>query len=97
MEKHRDILESIGQLISTPKGEDETRPEYGSNLAQLIKQHKSNRLAIAATVNEAIANYEPRVRVIRTEIDLSAPDALTVIITLLIEGEQIQHAVSFPF
>ena len=65
------IFQSIEMILHTRIGSRVMRRDFGSRLLDLIDQpmNQSTITAIYAAVNEAISAWEPRVRVVQTQID----------------------------
>ncbi|MBP5958127.1 GPW/gp25 family protein [Pseudomonas anatoliensis] len=69
----RDIDQSLRIILTTPKGSDPHRPEFGSNL-HLYIDWPTNRVTphLVREAIEAIRSWEPRVSVIAVNIHISA-------------------------
>ena len=84
------ILQSIEMILTTRIGTRVMRRDFGSRLPELIAQpiNRSTLTAIFASTNEAIARWEPRVRILRTQINRERQKAgvLNLVLTLEIRG-----------
>jgi phage baseplate assembly protein W len=69
----RDIDQAIRIILSTPKGSDPHRPEFGSNL-HLYLDWPTNRITphLVREAVDAIRRWEPRVSVVQVQIQLNA-------------------------
>ena len=69
----RDIDQSLRIILTTPKGSDPHRPEFGSNL-HLYLDWPTNRVTphLVREAIEAIRRWEPRVSVIAVNIHINA-------------------------
>jgi phage baseplate assembly protein W len=67
----RDIDQAIGIILTTPKGADPHRPEFGSNL-QLYLDWPTHRVTphLVREAVDAIARWEPRVAVVQVRVQI---------------------------
>lgn len=83
------IQQNIRLILTTPKGSDIHRPDFGSNLWQFIDQPLTaiTKGRIKAEIIDAIETWEPRVEII--EVDLKKEySSLTVKITFKIKDTE---------
>jgi hypothetical protein len=69
------IKQSIADILTTPIGSRVMLPEYGSRLFDLTDQPLSVGfiLQLKVAVIEAIDRWEPRVKVLKVDIDSASP------------------------
>ena len=99
--RERDVEEAILMILLTPKGQRVMRPEFGCQIHDLIfAPNDATTAGLAAYyVEEALAMWEPRIRV----LDVTAgPDAhgterLLVEIRYEIKATYDRRALVFPF
>lgn len=91
------ILQSIEMILSTPVGSRVMRRNYGSEIPRLIDQplNRSTLTAIYAAANESIATHEPRVEILRTQVDAS--DAERGIVNLRITVRALDETIEGEF
>jgi len=83
-----DVVESVKQnvrlILTTPKGSDVHRPDFGSNLFQLVDSPLNAITAgkIKAEVIEAIEKWEPRASVRSVGVQKSEMGHLTITVHL---------------
>lgn len=78
------IEQSIQLVLSTSKGERVTRPEFGCELNQLVfaPNNPDTLGRIVSTINEALAQWEPRVTIENVEAQPSSTDPARVDISI---------------
>ena len=85
------VNRSIRNLILTNKGERLYQPSVGTNIKTLLFEHISAQTAdlISKFVQETIANYEPRAKVLKVDVTAyEEQNAYSVTITYLIINKQ---------
>jgi len=67
----KSVLQNIQVILTTPKGSDVHRPDFGSELYKFIDQPLSALTAgkIKAYIVEEIERWEPRVKVMGISLD----------------------------
>jgi phage baseplate assembly protein W len=67
----KSVLQNIRVILTTPKGSDVHRPEFGSELYRFIDQPLTALTAgkIKAHIVEEIERWEPRVKVKEVKLD----------------------------
>lgn len=67
------LRQSIGDILTTPRGSRVIRREYGANIFPLIDQPATpnNRLRIYAASAEALARWEPRLSLTRIHMHIT--------------------------
>ncbi len=80
----RAIEQSLRLILGTTKGERLTRPDFGSDLNQLVfaPNNPETLGRIVSTVTEAIAQWEPRVTVDNVEARPSDTDPARIDISI---------------
>ena len=99
--RERDVEEAIMMILLTPKGQRVMRPEFGCQIHDLVfapNDATTTGLAVYY-VEEALAMWEPRIRVLDVH---AAPDAgggerLLIEITYEIKATYDKRALVFPF
>ncbi|MHC8349196.1 GPW/gp25 family protein [Pseudomonas sp. RT4P38] len=83
----RDIDQSIRIILSTPKGSDPHRPEFGSDL-HLYLDWPTNRVTphLVRESVDAIRHWEPRVSVAQVQVQINAAQ-ITVQVQWRVAGE----------
>lgn len=83
----RDIDQAIRIILSTPKGSDPHRPEFGSDL-HLYLDWPTNRVTphLVREAVDAIRQWEPRVSVVQVQIQIHAAQ-ITVRVKWRVAGE----------
>lgn len=83
----RDIDQAIRIILSTPKGSDPHRPEFGSDL-HLYLDWPTNRITphLVREAVDAIRHWEPRVSVVQVQIQIYAAQ-ITVRVQWRVAGE----------
>lgn len=86
----RDIDQAIRIILSTPKGSDPHRPEFGSDL-HLYLDWPINRITphLVREAVDAIRHWEPRVSVVQVQIQINAAQ-ITVRVQWRVAGEVLQ-------
>ena len=95
------ILQSIEMILTTRIGTRVMRRDFGSRVPELVDQplNPETITAIYAAANEAIATWEPRVRVLGSQfsqLELDDVDGGVYDLTLYLQrnGEMIETSVS---
>ena len=70
LEGEAHLRQSIADILTTPIGTRVARRDYGSLLSELIDQpfNPSTRLRLSSAVAQALARWEPRVRLHRVTL-----------------------------
>jgi phage baseplate assembly protein W len=84
------LAQSLGDLLSTPKGSRVMRRAYGCDLMGLIDApiNPARSVDVVMAVAEAVAAWEPRIRLTRVEIGDAAPGRLAVTLHGVVEGRE---------
>lgn len=92
----RDIDQSLRIILTTPKGSDPHRPEFGSNVHQYL-DWPTDRVTphLVREAIEAIRQWEPRVSVDQVHIQISAHH-ITVRVQWRITGQR-QQLTEVPY
>lgn len=77
------LRQSVRDILSTPLGSRVLRREYGSQLPQLVDAplNRSTLMDIYAATADALARWEPRLRVTKVSAAIPAPGVITVDVT----------------
>jgi phage baseplate assembly protein W len=89
----RSIQQNVRLILTTPKGSDVHRPDFGSNLWKFIDQ-PLNAITlgrIKAEITEAIETWEPRVKVLSVEIERDYINA-KLKVSVLLEVKELGEA-----
>lgn len=89
----KSVLQNIKLILSTPKGSDVHRPEFGSDIWQFIDK-PLNVLTIGkikAEITDAIETWEPRAKVKEVQVIRDYPQAQAKIrLVLEVEDRQVE-------
>ncbi len=97
----RDTVKSVKQnirlILTTPKGSDPHRPEFGSDVWQYVDNPLTALTAgrIKAEVVDAIETWEPRAKVKAVEIEKDGVNA-KLKIRVLVEIPELEETVEVP-
>jgi phage baseplate assembly protein W len=82
-DKKNQILESIRDILTTPKGTRIMRPEYGSRIFELLDRPLTPQtiLDIIYETATSIARWEPRVKLIRVQIASVTSNSVKISLT----------------
>ncbi len=68
-----DVEQCLAIILTTPRGSDPLRPTFAVDLAQYVDQPISRSLpAIVRDVSDAIARWEPRIKLISVSAAIAA-------------------------
>ena len=99
--RERDIEEAMLMILLTPKGQRVMRPEFGCQIHDLIfAPNDATTAGLAAYyVEEALAMWEPRIRVLDVTAgpDANGTERLLVEIRYEIKATYDRRALVFPF
>src|SRR5918911_2696259 len=99
--QERDVEEAIRIILLTPKGQRVMRPEFGCQIHDLIfAPNDSTTAGLAAYyVEEALAMWEPRIRVqeVTARPDPDDPGRLLIDIRYEIKATHDSRSLVFPF
>ena len=99
--RERDIAEAIRIILLTPKGERVMRPEFGCQLHTLIFAPNDATTAGLACyyVSEALAMWEPRIRILEVtpRTEASTAERLDIEIRYEIKATHDRRSLVFPF
>lgn len=87
----QDVRQSVANILATPRGSRPMRPEYGSDLHELIDapMDAKNRARFAQATITALAAFEPRLRVDRVQVQ-GGPGNLLLTIRGSVRGTALQ-------
>lgn len=90
------VKQSVKNILMTNKGELHYFPQFGCNIRKYLfeKVNPLSVLAIKDEVDFAIRNFEPRVKIIKTDVYEDEYNANSVIIDLIYYVETIKEEVS---
>ncbi len=99
--RERDVEEAILMILLTPKGQRVMRPEFGCQIHDLIfAPNDATTAGLAAYyVEEALAMWEPRIRLLEVTAgpDAEAAERLLIEIRYEIKATYDRRALVFPF
>lgn len=80
LDRDAHIAQSVADILSTPIGSRVMRRSYGSRLFDLIDAPMNDvtRVDVFAAVAEAIATWEPRLKLVRVSVDSAEAGALQI-------------------
>lgn len=88
----KSIQQNIRLILTTPKGSDIHRPDFGSNLWQFIDQ-PLNAITlgrIKTEITDAIETWEPRVKVLSVELNKDYTNA-KLKVSILLEVKELSE------
>jgi len=97
----RDTVKSVKQnirlILTTPKGSDPHRPEFGSDIWQYVDSPLTALTAgrIKAEVVDAVETWEPRAKVKAVEVEKDGVNA-RLGIKILVEIPELEETVEVP-
>jgi phage baseplate assembly protein W len=95
------VGQSLFLLLSTGRGERVMRPRFGTNGRALVFAPGSvtNLKALEASVEEAVRDHEPRVRLVNVVAtpDPFAPERVDVEVTYTVRRTNTRSSVVFPY
>ena len=99
--RERDVEEAITMILLTPKGQRLMRPEFGCRVHDLVfAPNDATTTGLAAYyVEEALAMWEPRIRVLDVHAapDPERAERLLIEITYEVKATYDRRALVFPF
>jgi uncharacterized protein len=99
--REQDIEQAIQVILLTPKGQRRMRPEFGCQIHDLVFAPNDATTAGLATyyVEEALAMWEPRIRVlgVTARPDAQAAERLLMHIEYEVKATHDRRALVFPF
>lgn len=87
------LFQSVRDILTTPIGSRVMRREYGSQLFELIDRplNRSGLMDVYAATADALARWEPRIRVQRVLAAMSEPGKLQIdVYGLLVDGSAVE-------
>ena len=81
----KSVQQNVRLILTTPKGSDVHRPDFGSDLWQFIDQ-PLNAITlgkIKAEITDAVERWEPRVKVLSVELEKDYMNARLKVFILL--------------
>jgi len=95
------IKESIMLILNTAKGERIMRPDFGCGLNELVYSINNTTTASIALfhVEEALKKWEPRIELIKVDVNADAKDGDRLIISIeyRIISTNTRHNLVYPF
>jgi hypothetical protein len=95
------IDRSITLILSTARGERLMRPDFGSDLHTFLFKplNQLNRTRMATAVKQALEQWEPRIRVLSVQVEVSPSEAATAVIAIeyLIRPTHTRNSLVFPY
>lgn len=95
------IKESIMLILNTAKGERIMRPDFGCGLHELVYSINNTTTASIALfhVEEALKKWEPRIELIKVDVNADAKDGDRLIISIeyRIISTNTRHNLVYPF
>ncbi len=82
--RERDIEEAIAMILLTPKGQRVMRPEFGCEIHDLIfaPNDPTTRGLAAYYVEQALARWEPRIRVLEVQVNPDPGEAERLLVEI---------------
>lgn len=99
--RERDVEQAIMMILLTAKGQRVMRPEFGCRIHELIfaPNNATTIGLLTYYVEDALAMWEPRIRVINVDVgsDDDTPERLLITITYEIKTTLDERTLVFPF
>jgi phage baseplate assembly protein W len=99
--RERDVEEAIRIILLTPKGQRPMRPEFGCQIHDLIfHPNDASTAGLAAYyVEEALAMWEPRIKVDQVDVgaDPDEPARMLITVVYTIKATYDRRSLVFPF
>ena len=99
--RESDVEQAMTMILLTPKGQRTMRPEFGCQIHDLMfAPNDANTVGLAIYyVEEALAMWEPRIRVgeVTAAPDEDAPERLLITIRYELKATNDQRSLVFPF
>jgi len=99
--QERDVEEAIRIILLTPKGQRVMRPEFGCRIHDLaFSPNNATLMGLASYyVEEALAMWEPRIRVeeVNARVDAESPERLLIDVRYQIKATADRRSLVFPF
>lgn len=99
--RERDVEEAIQIILLTPRGQRPMRPEFGCQIHDLIfHPNDASTAGLAAYyVQEALAMWEPRIKVDAVDVsaDPDEPARMLIDVTYTIKATHDRRSLVFPF
>lgn len=100
-EKEEDIVESIGIILATRKGERVMRPDFGSNVFEYMfsEINASTMNLLSNEIETALIKWEKRIRDVDVDIDVdpSEENKLSVTINYVVKRTNSANNLVYPF
>ena len=97
----RDIEQAIRMILMTPIGQRIMRPEFGCRIHELVFEPNDGSTAGLAAhyVEQALAMWEPRIRVleVRTSRDADDPGRMLIDVHYEIKATNDRRSLVYPF
>ena len=79
------VRQSVQDILTTPLGTRVGRRDYGSRLPSLIDSPitEETRIEMYASIADALGKWEPRLRVVRVQVDSTSPGRMNVYLSAL--------------
>jgi phage baseplate assembly protein W len=93
------LVQSIGRILTTPRGSRVMRREFGSDLFQLVDapMNPANRVRLFAATATALMRWEPRLKLTRIALDIDTANPGLVVVsiegTTAISREQVSTSI----
>lgn len=96
-----DVEQAIRIILYTPRGERVMRPEFGCRIYELLYEPNdaSTRGLACLYVEQALAMWEPRVRVVSVSAQFSDPEGERLLVQIVYEVKAThdRRSLVFPF
>ncbi|MYF97780.1 phage baseplate protein [Candidatus Poribacteria bacterium] len=85
------LLQSIQMILETPLGSRVMRPEFGSELFDLVDapMNDATNLRIYAATHDALSKWEPRLRTLNVQVEDRKPGEIILIVKAIYQGEEV--------
>ena len=97
----QNIEEAIWIILSTAKGERVMQPQFGCGIQDYVfaANNPATRGSIAYEVQNALAEYEPRITVLNVGVsfDPSTPNRLLILVDYRVNSSNSKRNLVYPF
>ena len=97
----QNIEESIWIILSTAKGERVMQPQFGCGIQDYVfaANNPATRGSIAYEVQNALAQYEPRITVLAVNVnfDSDTPNRLLILVDYRVNSTNSKRNLVYPF
>ena len=85
------LRQSIQIILETPLGSRVMRPDFGSELFDLVDapMNDETNLRIYAAVHDSLTKWEPRLRTVNVQVESRSPGEIILQVNGIYQGEEV--------